>query len=302
MFGGGDTCERFSAGELFEPEYHVREMIASFLYDCRQRSCVAVDIGANIGYFAGAMASLGASVIALERQTDLIESFAATCCLNGWSQTVQTINAWVGVNSPPGHTMSVPDGDLGRPISAGAALTRRQKKVLPVVNLKDLIGGKTIDLLKIDIDSIEGELLLEIERLTSSNETNIVTMAIELNYPSELQSRVESALHKLQNSCGYHIYILNCHLHRLFGNQRFFNERGTDVANLTLGVFPVALEELFFQRFMTSLLYVKPSANLSSFSSWVRPGVQVVVTREYLQKPVRRMHPLDASYFSKRGR
>ena len=43
-------CHSVSAGKSFEPEYHVREAIASFLSGCDRRPCAAVDLGANNGW------------------------------------------------------------------------------------------------------------------------------------------------------------------------------------------------------------------------------------------------------------
>jgi FkbM family methyltransferase len=297
MFGGGDTCKIFSEGKQFEPEYHVREVIASFLTGCTFRKCLAVDIGANIGYFAGAMAALGSHVIAIERQTDLIESFEGTVCINGWQDRAQTLNAWIGINSPKGEQANVPEGDLGRPISGGKALTRRQKPVLPVVNIKDLIAGQNVDFIKIDIDSIEGQLLIELERIINAKEANITTMIIELNYDDGLKPTLVNALMRLQASHGYHIYVVNCHLHKFFGKQRFFNETGQDVTNQPAHIFPDVFQEVFFQRLITSLLYVKPNRSEAAFNSWVSSGVQVLITRDFLQKQSRFMHPVDKDYF-----
>ena len=302
MFGGGNTCIDFSEGRLFEPEYHVREVVASFLYDCCHRECYSIDIGSNIGYFAGAMAALGSSVVAIERQTDLLDSFAGTACINGWSNRVTALNAWIGIDAKPGEVREVNvNSDLGRPISAGAALTRRQEKILPVLNIKDFVVGKSVDLIKIDIDSIEGLLLIELERLIALNQTSITAMAVELNSHPEYHYQVIQCLYRLQQKLGYHIYVLNMHLHMFFGKQRFFNESGKDITDLPSHVFPDVLEEVFFQRMMTHLLYVRPEVDLNRWS-WVASGIQVVITKEFLQdKTARRMHPLDQGYFTQFG-
>ena len=44
-------CRSMEHGNTFEPEYHVREAIASFLDGCHRRRCAAVDLGANNGWF-----------------------------------------------------------------------------------------------------------------------------------------------------------------------------------------------------------------------------------------------------------
>ena len=61
-------CRAFEADEHFEPEYHVREALASFVDGCYQRHCAAIDLGANAGWFAALMLSLGAHVLAVEPQ------------------------------------------------------------------------------------------------------------------------------------------------------------------------------------------------------------------------------------------
>ena len=62
LYGSPRICRDFSNGAHFEPEWHVREAIASLLLECHRRPCHAMDIGMSTGYFTAAMASLGACV------------------------------------------------------------------------------------------------------------------------------------------------------------------------------------------------------------------------------------------------
>ena len=78
LFGGPQVCLDFSNGLHFEPEYHVREAVLSFLSNCLHRDdCLSIDIGANIGQFSIMMAALGSRVIAVEGANCIGHSFTA---------------------------------------------------------------------------------------------------------------------------------------------------------------------------------------------------------------------------------
>jgi hypothetical protein len=49
----------------------VRDAIAALLVGCHSRSCVAVDVGPNVGWMGAYMLALGATVHSYEPQSDL---------------------------------------------------------------------------------------------------------------------------------------------------------------------------------------------------------------------------------------
>ncbi|KAL1495549.1 hypothetical protein AB1Y20_016912 [Prymnesium parvum] len=91
------TCCRFSDGLLADPERHVREAIAALLIRCptrpRERPCLAVDLGANNGWFTALMLQLSAHVVAVEPQPDLAAALAQTVALNCWSHRAVLLHA-----------------------------------------------------------------------------------------------------------------------------------------------------------------------------------------------------------------
>ena len=85
LYRGKKICRDFSAGNHSEPEFIVREVIASFLNGCDgPRDCTALDVGMSTGYFTGMMAAMGARVTSVERSTDMVEAFKDTIKANCW--------------------------------------------------------------------------------------------------------------------------------------------------------------------------------------------------------------------------
>ena len=78
LYGKPEFCQLFSQDKHFEPEYHIKEVIASFLDGCHARPCAAVEFGANNGWFTAYMLSLGATVLALEPQADMAQAVSRT--------------------------------------------------------------------------------------------------------------------------------------------------------------------------------------------------------------------------------
>lgn len=91
-------CCKFTSRDNGEPERHIREAIASFLsHDCpfrpAKRPCIAVDLGANNGWFTAMMLQTRARVTAVEPQPDLARAAAETVKLHCMSATGTVINA-----------------------------------------------------------------------------------------------------------------------------------------------------------------------------------------------------------------
>ena len=86
-------------GEFHEPERAVSEAIASFLVGCSRRQigqeCLALDLGANNGWFSLMMLQLGAHVISVEPQPDLSRALKESVELNCWSHRSIVLNAYM---------------------------------------------------------------------------------------------------------------------------------------------------------------------------------------------------------------
>ena len=84
-----NACLQWSLGNHFEPDPHNREAIASVLLHCvHHRTCLSVDIGANVGMISALMRSLGSRVVAVEGQQDLVAALNGTVGVNGWQETL----------------------------------------------------------------------------------------------------------------------------------------------------------------------------------------------------------------------
>ena len=154
LYGSRRICHDFSSGDHFEPEFHVREAIASHLLHCNTKPCRALDIGMSTGYMSAMMAALGAHVTSVERQSDMIAAYEETAKVNCWTDRVSLINALVGYDVSPRATYNDPGRDMGRPLSDGYG-DKRQLPKIPIVDIETLLTNKWFDFVKIDIDSID---------------------------------------------------------------------------------------------------------------------------------------------------
>eukprot|EP00966_Prymnesium_polylepis_P308033 7118602-Prymnesium_polylepis.1 len=73
---GGTSCE--------EPETETAEVISSLLDGCTPSTCNYIDVGCNLGYFAGLAAAHGASVDCYEPTPLWVQSASRMAALNGW--------------------------------------------------------------------------------------------------------------------------------------------------------------------------------------------------------------------------
>lgn len=206
-------CTAMQAGKTFEPEYHVREVIASFLTGCHARRCAALDLGANNGWFTAYMLSLGASVTAIEPQPDLARAAAETVELNCWSSRAQVLAGFLQAHSTAEREVDLvgfKGWRAGNARGEGSATTGLSSRV-PVILLDDLLirtGTRTFELLKLDADGPEGSWLHRIDHLITSGDVNIKTMVVEGHNVSA------GILHRMQKTHGYGVYLLDMHIDR----------------------------------------------------------------------------------------
>ena len=95
------VCNKISNGTHFEPEGHIREVIASFLSHCLWRSgparCVAVDLGANNGWFSMLMGLTGAHVTSIEPQPRFARAVRMSAEANCFDDRVDARNGLVKI-------------------------------------------------------------------------------------------------------------------------------------------------------------------------------------------------------------
>lgn len=237
-------CEEYAKGNSYAPELHVLQAIATSLHRCRQtqQGCRSVDVGANIGDLTALMVAFGQShVIAVEPQLDLARALNQTVLVNGWADKVQVL---AGLAS--GRAGGLNGTKL---LNAGYRFSEIDMKMTPweapFIPLYDIIVGQggTFDLVKIDTDSVDGELLGMVLQLQKQKIVDIKSVICEFEGGSA------QMLFEFQQ-LGFHIYRLNAHL-----NFRRFNSEGYDVLNNFTAVLPKSWQGIVEERY--SLHYMK---------------------------------------------
>ena len=90
--GGGAAGLR---ARCAEPEQDSHEVLNSMLLGCDFGSCLYVDVGCNVGYFAAQAAALGAAVDCYEPTPYFVEAARATWAANGFPRSSNITQAAV---------------------------------------------------------------------------------------------------------------------------------------------------------------------------------------------------------------
>lgn len=289
-----NPCDEFSNGSIYEPDPHVREAIATALNHCRWKPCHSVDLGANIGYMTAFMAALGSTVISVEPQLDLAEALKKTVLVNGWQGRV---DVYAGLATMANRAGTAHVGGAFR-FYRGPGLVETAWQA-PFINVREKVlasGHHTIDLVKIDTDTIDGELIDGFIQMVQQGLIEVISII------TEFLNGTEKMLYTLQRM-GYKIYRLNVHM-----LLRHFNSTGHDILNDFKPVkLPIATEERYF---VGNLKYALKLKNVSDERELVEatqnpicPGActQFLITKLDLEEPSY-IHPMDLQALQKAGR
>ena len=225
-----EQCATLVTSQCHEPESETSEIISSFLVGC-SKECLYLDIGCNLGYFASQAAALGARAECFEPYPVFAQAANATATLNGFGGRMKVRHAAVTVfpGLPPlSFTSTYHACDIARDprIMAERGFNPRVWSA-PTVTIQSLLHQRTIDFLKIDIDSIEGALLHVATMMIAAGNTTIKTMLIELGDGSGSKTprggHVDD-LWKLGHELGYDIYRVNIAV-----NREIYDWSGVDV-------------------------------------------------------------------------
>lgn len=212
-------------------ERAVREVLTSFLADCRSRPedspCWAADFGANNGWMSMTMLSLGANVISVEPASDFADAINKSAALNCWSHRSIVINAfacerkdrgprscmrsrkaWTGYRAgggPPAglrnRLRETPGVTIGSILlSRGSSLTATAETSLSLRNGRS--EPLHYDLLKLDGDGPEGGWMRAIDNLITKSMLSVDVITVEGNNLAAVTMRRFQRLH------GYTIYRL----------------------------------------------------------------------------------------------
>ena len=100
------------------------------------------------------------------------------------------------------------------------SMERKRVQSMRLFAVQRLLRGRTIDLLKIDIDNsaIEEQLIVELERLVAAGATTVQAVVIEVSTSRVRAGKAHAldlALSRLQREHGYSAYRLAHHLHSM---------------------------------------------------------------------------------------
>jgi FkbM family methyltransferase len=163
-----------------KPEIETAEVLNAFLLNCK--NCRFVDIGCNMGLFALQAAALGANVQCYEPMPFYVEAIrlaAAHARLASGQRFDVHHRAVVPKPAPNRSFLSLTD--TYRPCGVAVKDQRHMgRNLVEAVAIGSIVDGRTIALLKVDIDSIEGALLHEVIELSAANRTDVQSILIEI--------------------------------------------------------------------------------------------------------------------------
>lgn len=280
-----EFCKSFSEDRNFEPEQHVKSVLASFLDGCHSRACAAIDLGSNNGWMSAYMYSLGANpVYSVEPAADLAQALRDTIALNCWKARGEVINGFAIAGSkinngqlPSWLPKSMP-ADMG--FRAGGRPHNLSLPLAPLIPLDDiLLKRPKWDLIKMDADGPEGKWLTRVEQLLSDGKLDVRTLVVEGHECGP------TLMHTLQNQHGYDIYLLDMHI-----DKRFLNAEGIDVySNFKDTQLPEFLTEMYGIRFMRHVYHFRRDMTKAQWKEAVNMtriyDNQYVITKEELLEP-----------------
>jgi len=256
LYGSPAVCRKFSSGDAYEPEFHVRDAIASVLLRCLnvpadQRPCHTLDFGMNTGYFTAAMASLGAHVVAVEGAPDHVDAFEQTKRVNCWQHTVELHNAYLSLMKPIPKGRTHKAGIPMRPISwdFGEVLNVSDVPLVDPHKFLFMAGGSW-DLIKIDIDSMDTWLVHDIQKQISQGHVAVNAILFENNVMGDVarlgrQARTDLGVDDVEvdgwemevlrallgrfQQLGYDVFMLDVHSHLVFGEQPVHDAKGRNI-------------------------------------------------------------------------
>lgn len=266
-----NPCELLSERKVWNPDPHVREALVSALLPCTLSpgECNYLDGGGNMGVFSLWAWALGAKVVMVEPQVDLVKAMARTIRLNCAGDDIQVIHAGVTGKGSVGDKARGPlvAGDTFavnnvwgtysfrqcQPPQSAKFHTYTEAEVPAILIDNILLERPKWDLIKLDVDGFDLDLLDRILTLVERQEIEVVSCIIECNDARHAQY---AELIVKAHALGYTVYKLNVH-----DNRRAFNEDGWDFVSVR-----------GFNGYVLPLKYF----------TWVRPSIIVNPTHTTL--------------------
>lgn len=114
---------------------------------------LAVDVGANIGYFTALLSARTRHVIAFEPHPAIAERLAANVQLMTRDNVV--IERCAVSDRTATAQLGIPAGFAANQGTAGIGVAAAKSLVVNTVRLDDIIGGQTVDVMKLDVEGHE---------------------------------------------------------------------------------------------------------------------------------------------------
>lgn len=258
-------CEQISRRELYEPDAHVREALASALTasGCPHRTdgsaCHVLDGGGNMGFFSMYALAMGADVVYVEPQIDLVEAMHLSVALNCAAERVTVLHGALTPDLPSQlphgarlENLSLPafrTCQLYPPLISGTTQSGTGPSGAPYITIDALVAQqRKWDVVKLDIDSFDALIVARFVDLIRNGLAEVSSFIVEWNGGENLGGILQTL-----QSLGYEIYRLNCH-----DNRRFVNESGWDTINMFRDInLEPYFEERMQQRYMRYVLRVR---------------------------------------------
>lgn len=283
-----NPCELLSDRKTWNPDPHVRESLATALGPCAAAAgtCSMLDLGANLGAFSLWGWGLGANVVYVEPQVDLVRAFRRTVELNCAGGDIEVHHAGV-THEPSLERTTIPlltpggfrQCDSEEIEGSYVRATETDSRDVPLVLIDTYLLQRPVwDLVKIDIDYHDVDLLARCAALVEQGRVDIRSFVIEWN-----DGRGYAPLVRRLHALNYTIYKLNVH-----DNRRVFNARGVDVAS-RFG--PINLEwyfdEVYGQRHLRYAFKVKKGLDDGVYDNMLADDIpEFFITRVPLEEPV----------------
>ena len=185
-------------GASYEPE-----IWAPFSAAVRPGDTVA-DVGAFAGVYAvsaGFLVGTSGAVLAFEPDPSNARLLRRHVRLNGLADTVTVIEAAVGDT-----TGAIAFAARGTAVSGAADMylgETTQYRVVPIVQLDEVLAGRRVDVLKIDVEGYEHRVLLGARQILESRERRPRAIFIEVHHAMERADGSSRSLAVLLDELGY---------------------------------------------------------------------------------------------------
>jgi FkbM family methyltransferase len=194
-----DTSDQLGWGlaraGIYEP------LVTEAMWRLAEPSDLALDVGANIGYFAGLLSGRVAQTIAVEAHPDIGRQLV----INAWRwDAVTVVRAAVSDRVGTGR-LRLPDGfDANHGLASLEADVSGTSAIdVPTVTIDDLIGDRAVGVMKIDIEGHELTALRGAERAIGEGRIRDIFFEEHDHLPSAVSSLLDDA--------GYSVFSLAEH-------------------------------------------------------------------------------------------